>query len=185
MKHYKELKPKSLYHMLLSQRSKKYLTCFQITLACKISPQLFEGLCRAINLNRLITNSMKQSPQEADTHSAGQEIPRLLWTRKFITVFTRAHHCSLSWARCIQSTNSHHISLRSILILFSHLRLGLPNSLFPSGFLTKILYAFQIYPMRTVRPAHLILLDLITLIIFGEAYKSYEAPPGIPQLRPS
>jgi len=34
----------------------------------------------------------------------------------FIFVFTTARHWSLSWARCIRSTPSHTISLRSILI---------------------------------------------------------------------
>jgi hypothetical protein len=29
-------------------------------------------------------------------------------------LFTRAHHWSLSWSRCIQSTFSHPVSLRSI-----------------------------------------------------------------------
>jgi hypothetical protein len=46
----------------------------------------------------------------------------------------------ISWARCIQFTTSHPISLRSILILSLHLRLGLPSGYFPSGFPTKILY---------------------------------------------
>jgi hypothetical protein len=41
-------------------------------------------------------------------------------------VFTRALHWSLSWARSIQSIPSHPISLRSILILSTHLRLCLP-----------------------------------------------------------
>jgi hypothetical protein len=36
--------------------------------------------------------------------------------------------------------------LRSILILSSHLRLGLPSSLFPSGFPTNILYVFLFSP---------------------------------------
>jgi hypothetical protein len=44
-------------------------------------------------------------------------------------MFTRALHWSLSWARSIQSTPSHLISLRSILILSTHLRLGLPSGL--------------------------------------------------------
>jgi hypothetical protein len=46
-------------------------------------------------------------------------------------VFTRPYHCSLSWARCNHSTPSHIIFPRSIPILPSHLRLGLPNGLFP------------------------------------------------------
>jgi hypothetical protein len=56
--------------------------------------------------------------------------------------------------------------LKSILILSSHLRLGLPNGLFPSGRPTKILYVFLFTPVRATFPAHLVLLDLITVIIF-------------------
>jgi hypothetical protein len=45
----------------------------------------------------------------------------------------------------IQTIPSHPISLRSILILSTHLRLGLPSGLFPSGFPTNILYAILVY----------------------------------------
>jgi len=44
------------------------------------------------------------------------------------------------------------------------LRLGLPSGLFRTGFSNKSLYAFFIFPVRATCPAHLIFLDLITLI---------------------
>jgi hypothetical protein len=65
-----------------------------------------------------------------------KNIPTFYGTRRFITVFTRAIHWSLSWARWIKSIPPHPTSLRSILLLSSHLRLGLPSGLFPSGFPT-------------------------------------------------
>jgi hypothetical protein len=73
-------------------------------------------------------------------------------------VFTRARHLSLSWAKRIQSTSPNPIYARSILMLFSHLRLGLPSGLLPSGLPTKMLYAPLTAHMRATCPAHLILL---------------------------
>jgi hypothetical protein len=58
-----------------------------------------------------------------------------------------------------------------ILLSYHHLRLGLTNGFFPSGFPTKILYAFLISPMRAKFHAHHTRLDLITLIMFGEMCK--------------
>ena len=59
--------------------------------------------------------------------------------RRFITALTSVRHLSLSWANPIKSIYPHPTSWRSILILSTHLRLGLPSGLFPSGFPTKTL----------------------------------------------
>jgi hypothetical protein len=52
-------------------------------------------------------------------------------------------------------------------ILFSHLRLGLPSDHIPSGFPNKILYTFLISPIRAVCTAHLIIIIIIMLIMFS------------------
>jgi hypothetical protein len=75
-----------------------------------------------------------------------KKFPAFYVTWGFITVITRGHHLSLSWATWIQSTLPKPISLRSILISSSHLYLG---------FLTKMLYAFLIsQQFYTLHPPH-------------------------------
>ena len=84
---------------------------------------------------------MQQSPSwEANLLTASQEIPQILWNPKF-------HYCIykcpprnpiLSQINPGNDPTSH--SSKSILILSSHLCLGLWNGIFPSGFPTKTLY---------------------------------------------
>ena len=104
--------------------------------------------------------------------AASQEIPRIFGTRKFLTVPTSARHLSLSWANSIQSPQLPPASWRSILILSSHLRLGLPNGLFPSGLPTRTLCTPLPSPIRATCPARLILLDFTTRTILGKEYRS-------------
>jgi hypothetical protein len=63
-----------------------------------------------------------------------KKFPAFHRTRRFITAFTSVRHLSLSWASPIQSIYPHLTSWRSVLILSTHLHLGLPSGLFPSGF---------------------------------------------------
>jgi hypothetical protein len=81
----------------------------------------------------------------ADCHVTYQEISCFLFgTRKLVTVFTKARHWTLSWASWIQIAPSIPISLKSMLILSSHVRLGLP---------TGYLRASQPKPCKHLFPA--------------------------------
>ena len=85
-----------------------------------------------------------------------KKFPTFHGTRMFITALTSVRHLSLSWASPIQSIYPHPTSCISILILSTHLRLGLPSGLFPSGFPIKTLYTPLSSPIRATCPAHLI-----------------------------
>ena len=98
-----------------------------------------------------------------------KKFPLFYGTRRFITALTSVRQLSLSWASPIQSTHPHPTSWRSILILSTHLRLGLPSVLFPAGFPAKNLYGPLSSSKGATCPAHLILLDFITRTILGEA----------------
>ena len=93
-----------------------------------------------------------------------KKFPASYGTRRFITAFTSARHLSLSWARMIQSITPHPTSWRFIVMLSSHLYLGLPNVLFTLDFPTKILYTALLFPILATCPVHLILLDLMTRV---------------------
>ena len=62
-----------------------------------------------------------------------KKFPAFYGTRRFITALTSVRHLSLSCTSQIQSTYPHPTPWRSILILSTRLRLGLPSGLFPYG----------------------------------------------------
>jgi hypothetical protein len=73
-----------------------------------------------------------------------QEIPRIVWKLK---VYYRIHMCPqpvsiLSQLNPVQTPTSHILKIRL------NISLGLPSSLFPSGFTTKTLYTPLPSPIR-------------------------------------
>jgi hypothetical protein len=102
------------------------------------------------------------------SHSSSQGIPRQLWNQKFRSC---VHKIPPLVTILSQMNTVHNFPCYfSILILSSHLCLRLPSSLFPSGFPNNNFYACPMSLIRATCPVHLILLNLITLIIFDEAY---------------
>jgi hypothetical protein len=89
-----------------------------------------------------ITNCMELRPWQAASCSAIQEFPNIFWNPK---VHYRVHK-SLPLDTMLSQTNSVHTIppyfYNTHFTSPSHLHLGLPSGLFPSGFPTKILYTF-------------------------------------------
>ena len=113
---------------------------------------------------------MVQSPSwAANWCAASQEIPLISRNQR---VHYRTHK-RLPPVSILGQPNP--TSCRSILILSTHLRLGLPSGLFPSGFPTKTLYTPLSSPIRATCPTHLILLDFITRTKLGEEYRSFSS----------
>ena len=94
----------------------------------------------------LLTPWCRVLPEKLTGLQLVKKFPAFHGTRRFITALTSVRHLSQSWASPIQSIYSHPTSWRSILMLSTHLRLGLPSGLFPSGFPTKTLYTPSPHP---------------------------------------
>jgi hypothetical protein len=75
-----------------------------------------------------------------------KKFPVLLGTRRFLTVFVRARHICLAWAKSFLS-----LPWRNVLIFSSHLSLCLPSDLFTWGFPTKTPYSPLLFLIRSAK----------------------------------
>ena len=82
-------------------------------------------------LTYLLTPWCRVLPEQLTGLQLVKKFPTFHGTRRFITAITNVRHLSLSWTSPIQSIYPHPTSCRSILILYTHLRLGLPSGSFP------------------------------------------------------
>jgi hypothetical protein len=130
-------------------------------------------LCVLINWR---TNSVGKSPSsEANYHSTIQEIPRLLWNPK---VHYHVHNSLppvpiLNQMHTVHTFTSYFAKILSNIIFLPIYKSSIRSYTF-RFFAINILYTFLISLVHATCSAHLMFLDLITLIILGEViYKLY------------
>ena len=104
-------------------------------------------------------------------------------TRRFITALTSVRQLCLSWANPIHSIYPHPTSWRSILILSTYLRLGLPSGLLSLASSLRP-YTPPLLTHSTTCPTHLIVLDFTINTMLGEGtdhsaprYVVFSIPP--------
>jgi hypothetical protein len=87
-----------------------------------------------------VTSSMQLSPPwEVATYSATQEFTNSLCNSNVYCRVPKSRLLVASWRRSIQSIHLHRVSLRSILLLYPHLRLGFLSLLFSECILHALL----------------------------------------------
>jgi hypothetical protein len=99
----------------------------------------------------LLTNSLHGILGEQPTGAQLlKNFPTFYGTRRLITEFAKVRLWSLSISKGIQALSPHPISLTSILVLSSQLRLGVRSGLFPSGVSTQTLHEFLLSFIRFI-----------------------------------
>jgi hypothetical protein len=123
----------------------------------------------AVTFVTYVTDRTEHSPSwVSNSLQHFKKFPAFNGIRRFITAFRRASRESLSWASSIQSMPPLQFLWRSILKLFTRLRLGL---LFHSSFPTKTSCGPVLSPVR----ATCLVLHILSLIarIFRSEYRSW------------
>ena len=125
----------------LSMRHWYFSLCMGGCLVCCCRPDSHPYL-----LTYLLTPRCRVLLEKLTGLQVFNKFPAFRGTQRFITALTSVRQLSLSWASPVQFIYPYPTSWRSVLILSTHLRLGLPSGLFPSGFPTKTLYTPSPHP---------------------------------------
>ena len=107
---------------------------------------------------------------EASSFPVSPEISCILWNPKGFYVFHKISTLVPVLIRSMLSTTYHPVFWRFVVIFSSHLLVGLPSGLFPSGYPTKTTYALIFCPICATRPVLLIIFDFITEMAFDEEH---------------
>jgi len=91
-----------------------------VVLFFKCYCQAMQCAAECYTTSHSVTTSSRVLLEKLTVTQLVKTFPAFYRTQRLITVFTKAWHWSLSWARCIHSTPSHPISLGAIVILSCH-----------------------------------------------------------------
>ena len=117
-----------VFNVIFTNISDYNWLCFGRKIRCVL---LRKDLVYVIRMNFSLTPCSRVLLEKLIGSQPVKKFPAFYGTRRFITAFTRPRHLSLSWASWIQSTPPRPTAWGSILILSSHLRLGLQVFSFP------------------------------------------------------
>ena len=141
------------------QLSEGYRLCGlfrEIILAPGNRTPVVQPMTLSLDFNSLTQSTEKSPSWEANSYSASQEVPRILWNPK---VYHRIYNSppTVPIPNHINPVHTYlSTSWRSILILSAHLQFGFPSGLLPSGLPTNTLCTILLSPNMCYmpRPAH-------------------------------